>query len=79
MFVAMDKLSKPETSKSSQVQETVQPQPSQIQDASSKLGDKVVFYDDKDRPVNGIVRWIGINTNVFRDGTKIVGIETVSL
>ena len=78
MFVAMDKLSEPEASKSSQVQETVQPYPSQIQDVPLKLGDIVTFYDENDRPVNGFVRWIGRNTDIFRDGTKIVGIETVS-
>ena len=78
MFVAMDKLSKPETSKSSQVQETVQRHPSQIQDVPLKLGDKVIFYDENDKPVNGVVRWIGRNKDVLPDGTKIVGIETVS-
>ena len=78
MFVAMDKLSKPETSKSSQVQETVQPYPSQIQDVPLKLGDIVTFYDDNDKIVNGFVRWIGRNKDVFPDGTEVVGIETVS-
>ena len=79
MFVAMDKLSEPEISKSSsQVHKTVQPHPSQIQDASLKLGDKVIFYDKEDKPVNGIVRWIGRNKDALPSGSKIVGIETVS-
>ena len=74
----MDKLSEPEISKSSQVHETVQPHLSQIQNAPLKLGDIVKFYDDSDRPVNGIVRWIGRNRDVLRSGSRIVGIETVS-
>ena len=77
MFVAMDKLSEPESSKSSQVHET-QPHPSQVQDAPLKLGDKVIFYDENDTPVNGHVRWIGRNTIVLPNGSRIVGIETVS-
>ena len=78
MFVAVDKLSEPEASKSSQVHETVQPYPSQLQDAPLKLGDKVTFYDENDVPINGTVRWIGRNTDVLRDKSQIVGIETVS-
>ena len=74
MFVAMDKLSEPESSKSSQVHETVQPQ---AQDAPLKLGDKVIFYDENDVPVNGVVRWIGRNKVALPHGSKIVGIETV--
>ena len=76
VFVAMDKLSEPETSKSSQVHETVQPDPS-LPNAALKLGDRVTFNDQNHKPVNGIVRWIGRN-NILRSGSKIVGIETVS-
>ena len=73
MFVAMDKLSElAETSKSSQVHENVQSQ------AQINLGDIVIFYDEEDKPVNGVVRWIGRNKDVLRNGSKIVGIETVS-
>ena len=78
MFVAMDKLSEPETSRSSQVHEIVQPNPSQAQDAPLKLGDIVTFYDENDKPVNGLVRWIGRNKIAVPNGSKIVGIETVS-
>ena len=79
MFVAMDKLSEPpETSKSNQVHEIVQPHPPQAQDAPLKLGDIVTFYDENDKPINGLVRWIGRNTDVLRNGSRIVGIETVS-
>ena len=74
----MDKLSEPEINKSSQVHETMQPYLLQIQDAPLKLGDKVIFYDEEDKPVNGIVRWIGSNKNALHSGSKIVGIETVS-
>ena len=77
MFVAMDKLSEPESSKSSQVHEIAQPPP-QAQDAPLKLGDIVTFYDENDKPINGLVRWIGRNTDVLRNGSRIVGIETVS-
>ena len=73
MFVAMDKLSEPETSKSSQ---TVQPQ---AQDVPFKLGDKVIFYDENDTLVNGLVRWIGRNKVALPSGSKVVGIETVRL
>lgn len=65
----MNELSGP---KSSQVHKTVESHPSQIQDAPLKLGDKVTFYDVRDNPVNGFVRWIGRHKNA-----KIVGIETV--
>ena len=72
----MDKLSEPETSKSSQVYQTVQPQ---VQDVPFKLGDKVIFYDKNDTLVNGLVRWIGRNKVALPSGSKIVGIETVRL
>ena len=62
----MDELSGP---KPSQVHEIV---PSQIQDAPLKLGNMVTFFDVKDNPVNGFVRWIGRHKNA-----EIVGIETV--
>ena len=71
MFVAMDRLSKPS-------HETMQPRQSQKQDDPFKLGDVVLFYDENDILMNGVVRWIGRNTNVLRNGSKIVGIETVS-
>ena len=76
MFVAIDKLSEREITKSSQAHKTVQQHPLQAQDAPLKLGDAVTFFDNKDKPVNGNVRWIGRNKDVFVDGTKIVGIET---
>jgi len=80
MFVAMDKMSAPDNSNatSSHVRETVQPHPSQGDDAPFKLGDLVVFYDEKDIPVNGVVRWIGRNRQIMPNESKIVGIETVS-
>jgi len=80
MFVAMDKMSAPGNSNaiSSHVCETVQPHPSLADDAPFKLGDPVIFYDEKDTPVNGVVRWIGLNSIAAPDKSKIVGIETVS-
>ena len=78
MFVAMDKLSEPEITKSSHARETVQPHPPQAQDGPLKLGDEVTFFDENDKPSNGVVRWIGMNKDILRDGSKIVGIETVS-
>ena len=73
----MDKLSDPADPKTKPSHET-QPHLSQKQDDPLKLGDIVTFYDEKDRPVNGVVRWIGRNTAVMKNGSKIVGIETVS-
>ena len=73
MFVAMDKLSELDTKS-----HHVQTHPSHAQDPPLILGDLVTFYDEKDRPMNGVVRWIGKNREVLKDGTKIVGIETVS-
>ena len=78
MFVAMDKLSDIVFSKAKPCHETVQPHPSQNQDDPLKLGDMVTFYDEHDRPMNGVVRWIGRNTKQLKNGSKIVGIETVS-
>ena len=78
MFVAMDKLSNPTDSNAKPNNETVKPPPSQKQDDPLKLGDIVIFFDEQDRPVKGVVRWIGRNTDQLRSGTKIVGIETVS-
>ena len=78
VFVAMDKLSEPKNPKSSHTSETVQPHLTQVQDDLLKLGDKVVFFDENDKPLNGVVRWIGLNKNILQDGSKIVGIETVS-
>ena len=72
----MDKLSEQETSKSGQSHETVQQHPLQAQDVPLKLDDMVIFFDENDKPVNGIVRWIGRNKDALRDGSKIVGIET---
>jgi len=52
--------------------------PSPAKDAPLKLGDRVIFYDSKDSPVKGIVRWIGVNKVAMPSGGTIVGIETVS-
>jgi len=78
MFVAMDRMSAPDSSKTISSHETVQPHPSQADGTSIKLGDSVTFYDKKDTSVNRVVRWIGINTNAMSDNSKIVGIEMVS-
>ena len=78
MFVAMDKLSDITDSKAKPSHETVQPHPSQKQDGPLQLGDMVIFYDENDRPVNGVVRWIGRNTTALKSGSRIVGLETVS-
>ena len=73
--MAMDKLLD-SNSKTSHIEETVYQ--SQSQDDPLKLGDMVTFYDDNDKPINGIVRWIDRNKEIFKKGSKIVGIETVS-
>ena len=74
----MDKLSDPTNSyaKPSHVHETVHP--SQRQGDPLELGDMVTFYDSNDKPINGFVRWVGRNREILKDGSKIVGIETVS-
>ena len=74
----MDKLSDPTNSyaKPSHLHETVHP--SQRQGDPLKLCDLVTFYDNNDEPINGVVRWVGRNRHVLKDGSKIVGIETVS-
>ena len=69
----MDKLSEEEYIRPSHVHESVKQY--QAGDALLKLGNKVIFNDENDKPVNGIVRWIGENRHT---GTKFVGIETVS-
>ena len=78
MFVGMDKLSNPADSNAKPNSETVKPHPSQKQDDPLKLDDMVTFFDEQDRPVKGVVRWIGRNISLLRNGAKIVGIETVS-
>ena len=79
MFVSMDRLSDIKDSninaKPSLIHETMHP--SQRQDDPFNLGDMVTFYDN-DRPINGVVRWIGRNMEILKDGSEIVGIETVS-
>ena len=62
--------------KSSHVHETVHP--SQRQDDPFKLGDMVTIYDDNDKPINGVVRWIDRNEEILKDRSEVVGIETVS-
>ena len=68
MFVTMDKLSEPVDSYAK----------SQAQNAPLKLGDNAIFYDENDKKMNGVVRWIGMNREIMESGTKIVGIETVT-
>ena len=77
MFVAMDRLSEivDSNTKTSHIDKIVHP--SQRQDDPLKIGDVVTFYDINDRPINGVVRWIGINKEILKNGSKIVGIETV--
>ena len=73
--MAIDQLSGP-NSTSCQVHKG--PHALQVQDAPLKLNDGVIFYDQKDNSVRGIVRWIGTNKLMRQDGSKILGIETVS-
>ena len=47
-------------------------------DAPLKLGDGVIFYNERDDPVKGTARWIGVNRVAMPSGAMIVGIETVS-
>ena len=75
--MAIDQLSEP-NSTSCQVNEAEGPHSLQVQDAPVKLNDEVIFYDQQDNPVCGIVRWIGMNRLMRQDGSKILGIETVS-
>lgn len=46
--------------------------------APLKLGDRVIFYNERDDPVKGTARWIGVNRVAMPSGATIVGIETVS-
>ena len=46
--------------------------------APLKLGDGIIFYDERDKPLKGTVRWVGVNKVVMPSGARIVGIETVS-
>ena len=83
VFVAMDKLSEPQNSnaKASYAHKVVQPHPShplQAQDGPLQLGDMVTFFTENEKPVNGVVRWIGRNISVLKNGSQIVGLETVS-
>ena len=66
----MDKLSGPENDNASSPG---------AEDNLLKLGDGVIFYDEREKPVKGTVRWIGVNRVAMPSGNKIVGIETVSL
>ena len=70
----MDKLSETKTN----VHKTIQPCPSQIHNDPLKLGDKVIFFNESDAQVNGVLRWIGRNRDISKNGSKIVGLETVS-
>ena len=72
MFVAMDKLVKPQPRTS-----PVRQQP--IDSAPLRKGDKVMTYDDHGTPVQGIVQWIGKNRIVMPDDILIIGIYTVSI
>ena len=63
----MDKLSNPAESNQSQ-----------IKDVPFKLDDKVIFSDENNKAVNGVVRWIGTIKDIKEDGSTIIGIETVS-
>ena len=60
------------------VHKTPQFCPSQIHNDPLKLGDKVIFFNENDRQVNGVLRWIGRNRDIVKSGSKIVGLETVS-
>ena len=73
MFVGMERLSELNTESCQ-----VQLHPLHVQDAPLKLSDKVIFYAKDGMPLNGIVRWIGRNKDIMKNGSKIVGIETVS-
>ena len=77
MFVALDKFSDPvdSTVKTNDMYKTVHPL--QKEDNSLKLGDMVTFYDNNDKPINGVARWIGRN-KIVNSGSTIIGIETVS-
>ena len=74
----MNKLQELYSANSKHVKVTAQPLVSEAENVPLKVDDQVIFYDENDKPVNGVVRWIGINTEVMRNKSKIVGIETVS-
>ena len=74
VFVAIDKLINPcadDTDLSQFAQKA-------SRSDSLKIGDNVIVYDDKDQPIRGTVRWIGVNKAAAPSGDEIVGIETVS-
>ena len=54
------------------------PSPVAAENAPLKLGNAVIFYNERDDPVKGTARWIGVNRVAMPSGAMIVGIETVS-
>ena len=78
--MAMDKLSNPaHFNKGSHEipQQQQQLSDDQAQDAPLELGNRVTIFDKNDKPINGIVRWIGINRQIIPSGSIIVGVATV--
>jgi len=76
MFVAMDKLVKPQQSSSTRTHHSPSPVKEQPKLLLSK-GDRVIAFDDQGKPLKGTVQWIGRNADAMPDGTAIVGIYTV--
>ena len=72
MFVAMDKLAKPQC-------DFLLVRQQSDDNAPIKKGDRVATCDDHGTPVQGAVQWIGKNRIIMPDETLIVGIYTVSV
>ena len=82
MFVTMDKLSDPQGSNvnTNSVNKTVEPHPShpsQAQDGPLQLGDVVTFFNENDKPINAVVRWIGRNRSILKNGSAIVIVKSL--
>ena len=70
----MDKLTDPQTAYAAKIME-----PQSSSENEIKLGNLVTFYDVNNDKHEGIVRWIGKGDSDVHEGTKIIGIEVVSL
>ena len=78
VFVAVDKLTDPETANAAKLMQSVQSTSKDEIKHEIKLGSLVTFYDSNNYEERGIVKWIGSDKSDLHNGTKIIGIEIVS-
>ena len=54
--------------------------PASVMDSPAvQIGERVCFYDKKERKYTGVVRWTGKSTPSRKFDCSVVGIQTVSL